>query len=866
MAGPLARLYATLGLDAREFDAGLGKAQKSISGFGRGTDLAIAGVAGAVAGGLLSTVGAAREWETAFAGVRKTIDTTGLTAEQESAAFGKLEGELRGLAKTIPVTSTELAALAEAGGALGVARDDIVEFTRVTAMLGATTDVVSEDAAMSLGKIGTVLRLTAEDYDNFGNTLVDLGNKGASTESQILETANRIAGTASAVGLSASEMLGWSAALANVGILPEAAGSSFQRFAYTVQTAALMGGNKLEQLADIAGMTSAEFQTSWGRDVNATLASVVSGFGDLTETQALTAKGMLGFDDIRISDFMTKLTGNVDNLTDSLGISEQAWQDNTAMFDEFGKRAATVDSKVQVFWNKVNDLAITVGDVFLPVLASGTEHLGNLVSILGDAASAFPAVTSGVTLLVTALAGLTAMRFGARFLGLTALEPLIASGLGRAWTAGAAASKPVIAAAGAASAKVYAVALAVGQRLLAPLQAAWSMAMAVGSRVMVVAEATGMATGTRFAVGLAKGVTLVGIASILAQAFEDTFGGEGSFDAVENLKNRLAVDLAAKRPELRAELEEAGYDLGAGLAEGVAEGAGTALSSTGSFLSAFDSWKASVKGALASPLREEFDDTVDVIKVGIGSIKAALASPPQIISRQDRLENMAGRFRKIMKNLNESVEADDPYNKRYWAEAALAQQRRMNQITGNTEGGVGRIMRIFNKAGIAVDRDWVRMQLGATRTKGKVDNVGDAINGLPQNHNTNITVETGAAMRKILAFRNLLDNPIVTPWSTVRTGTGDRKDGASGATYFPGDWGWVGEHGPERIRNVGGAAQVRPSGIGSGDGAAPVTQNINLNVSGLPMRATTPTEVVQQVRRVARMGMLSTRREPRWAT
>lgn len=80
----------------------------------------------------------------------------------------------------------------------------------------------------------------------------------------------------------------------------------------------------------------------------------------------------------------------------------------------------------------------------------------------------------------------------------------------------------------------------------------------------------------------------------------------------------------------------------------------------------------------------------------------------------------------------------------------------------------------------------------------------------------------------------------------------------------------VGERGPEWFvpSRSGTIYPNVPVGNGPdrGGGAAPVTQNINLNVSGLPMRARTPTEVVQQVRRAARMGMLEPRRQPRWAT
>ena len=53
---------------------------------------------------------------------------------------------------------------------------------------------------------------------------------------------------------------------------------------------------------------------------------------------------------------------------------------------------------------------------------------------------------------------------------------------------------------------------------------------------------------------------------------------------------------------------------------------------------------------------------------------------------------------------------------------------------------------------------------------------------------------------------------------------GSRKDGASGATYYPGDYGFVGEHAMERISNVGGVTRVEPISGGGRSGTTIVIQ------------------------------------------
>src|SRR5690606_12484296 len=169
-----------------------------------------------------STVDASIAWESALAGVAKTVDGT----DAEIAALGDA---IRGMSQDIPVAATELAAIAEQAGALGIAKEDIIAFTEVAATIGVTTDVSSEQAATALGQLSNVLGLTADEYERFASTLVDLGNKGASTESQILSIASRAGAAGELIGLATDETLAWAAAVANPGIGVEAGGSRIQR-------------------------------------------------------------------------------------------------------------------------------------------------------------------------------------------------------------------------------------------------------------------------------------------------------------------------------------------------------------------------------------------------------------------------------------------------------------------------------------------------------------------------------------------------------------------------------------------------------------------------------------------------------------
>jgi len=67
---------------------------------------------------------AAIDFESAFAGVKKTVEAT----EEE---FAELEKGIRQMSTELPASATEIAGVAEAAGQLGIKTEDILEFTRV---------------------------------------------------------------------------------------------------------------------------------------------------------------------------------------------------------------------------------------------------------------------------------------------------------------------------------------------------------------------------------------------------------------------------------------------------------------------------------------------------------------------------------------------------------------------------------------------------------------------------------------------------------------------------------------------------------------------------------------------------------------
>ncbi len=362
LKGNFKRELANAQTSFKNFDKATSRTQKSLGKFGSNIGKGVAIGLGVTATAFLAVTKAASDYESAFAGVRKTVSETAKTS------FAELSAQLREMSKQLPISAADLARLAEAGGALGVPTDNLKEFVRVTALLGETTNVTADEAATSLGVLGNVLHLTSDDYSRFASSLVALGNAGASTESDILQIAQRAGAAGKLIGLTTQEILGFSSSIASLGIEAEAGGTAFQNFAIASSKAILGGGKDLKEFAKIAGVSAKTFQKAFKQDAGKALQQFLAGLGKLDQASQLKALEDLGFTDSRITRTLLGLANNTALVADQMGVANTAYAENTALTKEAEQRNKTFASQLAITKNVLTDIAITIGSKLLPKL------------------------------------------------------------------------------------------------------------------------------------------------------------------------------------------------------------------------------------------------------------------------------------------------------------------------------------------------------------------------------------------------------------------------------------------------------------------------------------------------------------------
>jgi TP901 family phage tail tape measure protein len=358
-----------------KLEARQARVDRAMTGLGRG--MLVAGAA--IAAGLALSVRAAIDWESSWAGVLKTVEGT-------DAQMAALEEDIRDLTGVLPASHREIAAVAEAAGQLGIQRENVAAFTRTMIDMGEATNLTSDEAATSLARLMNIMQTAPENVSRLASAIVDLGNKGATTESEITEMALRIAGAGNTIGLTEDQVVGFAAALSNVGIRAEAGGTAISRVFLEIDSSVRRGGDRLEIFAETAGVTAAEFRQAYQVDAGGAIASFIAGLGRVQTSggDVNAVLDQLGLTNIRVSDALRRLSGSGDNLTRTLRIGSQAWDENTALAEEAERRYGTTAAQLRIARNQVNDFAIDMGNNFLPVLGEAADKLAGIAGVIGD--------------------------------------------------------------------------------------------------------------------------------------------------------------------------------------------------------------------------------------------------------------------------------------------------------------------------------------------------------------------------------------------------------------------------------------------------------------------------------------------------
>lgn len=355
------------------------------------------------------------DYQANFAQVQRTTGLTGVAAQA-------LNQQLIGLSQQLPATFKDITGVAALAGQLGIANNEIVNFTNSAVKFSATTNVGVNDTATAFGRLNALLPDVQGNFNGLGSSVLNVGINSVATESQIINIANRLAGIGAAAGLTSDQIIGVSGALASIGVQPELAQGTITRLFSKIQVAIADDSAELQKFGAVSGQTGDQFKAAWSADAGAELTKMLQGINS-AGPGAIGVIQSLGLTSTRDVPTILKLAQNTDILTQALSDAKSGMKDGTQLNDSYGVTAETVSAKLKTLSNNVS--------AFTDAIGSSSTGLGGFL----DVANGF---LQWATQVVSSPVGSTFAAIAVALIGLLGVTALGAAGFLRLAAAAAA--------------------------------------------------------------------------------------------------------------------------------------------------------------------------------------------------------------------------------------------------------------------------------------------------------------------------------------------------------------------------------------------------------------------------------------------
>ncbi len=321
------------------------------------------------------------DFESAMADVKKVVNFA------NDLEFKDFEKSLLSLSQTIPLSATELATISASGGQLGIAKENLLEFTTTVAKMSTAFDMSAEHAGDSIAKLMNIYGLSQSQIVELGDSINHLSDTSASKASDVVETLGRIGGVAKIFGLTTVQAGALSSAFLSLGKPPEVAATSINALLLKLQTADKQGKSFNEGLK-VLGLTAKQLKTDIEDNPQEALTNFLNTLKEVPkEDQMGVLSDLFGAE---YSDDIALLVGGLENYTSALDSVADKTKYLGSMNKEFETRSKTSANNLKLLGNTITKIAINFGTLLLPALNSVIAPLKVIGDFVGDFVVAFP--------------------------------------------------------------------------------------------------------------------------------------------------------------------------------------------------------------------------------------------------------------------------------------------------------------------------------------------------------------------------------------------------------------------------------------------------------------------------------------------
>ena len=155
-------------------------------------------------------------------------------------------------------------------------------------------------------------------------------------------------------------------------------------------------------------MSTSEFSKRFKEDATGALEAFIQGLSKCggESDSAIKVLNDMGITETRMRDALLRSANASDVFTSAISTGKNAWEENTALTNEASKRYETTASKLAIMKNNLYDAGITIGNIFLPMIAEGTQKITGLIQKINNLDSGQQRMILGIVGIIAVLSPL----------------------------------------------------------------------------------------------------------------------------------------------------------------------------------------------------------------------------------------------------------------------------------------------------------------------------------------------------------------------------------------------------------------------------------------------------------------------------
>lgn len=373
-----------------------------------------AGMAAGVAMGapILGMVKSYATFEDAMLGVARQVEGARDANGRYTQTYYDMADAIVALSRRIPMATTEIAALVEAGARMGIqGKADLLAYAETAAQAATAFDAAAGEIGENIARIANLYKIPIANIGQLGDTINWLDDNAQSKGQDIIEVMQRIAGISQTVGMSFKDAAALGSTFLSLGASAEVAATGANAVIRELAIAANQPKRFQAALASL-GLSPDAVQAGMIKDSTGTILRVLEAIKALPREQQLgAAVGLFGKE---YGDDVAKLAENMGEYRRQLALANDE-QSRGSMAREADARNMTLSARWQMTLNRLFADSAQGGSALKGVIFSLLDNVDSMLDGLNRWMKANPGLTQGI---VTGAAAIAALVTGVSALAL----------------------------------------------------------------------------------------------------------------------------------------------------------------------------------------------------------------------------------------------------------------------------------------------------------------------------------------------------------------------------------------------------------------------------------------------------------------